>query len=348
MEFQSYIPVLKEYVHTLMAADSPTGFTRRATDAAEGLARGMVYETRRSRKGNLTILVPGRDGTRTAGLCAHVDTLGLMVRSITPKGELLFDRIGGPVLPSLDGEYCRIYTRDGRVYTGTILSLSPAAHVFDDVITRPRDCGNMYVRIDEKVSSDGDVRALGVEVGDYICFDTKTVFTESGFLKSRFIDDKGSSAILLTLLRWLRDTGARPRCNLEITFTVYEEQGHGGATFSPYLEELLAVDMGCVGADLSCDEYHVSICAKDSAGPFDYDMVTRLSALAREHGIPAVLDVYPHYSSDVAVAWKAGLDAPAALIGPGVQASHGMERTHLEAMLGTLELTARYLDCRGE
>ena len=149
------------------------------------------------------------------------------------------------------------------------------------------------------------------------------------FPESRFIDDKGSVAILLTLLRWMRDTGKRPRCNLEITFTVYEELGHGGATFSPYLTELLAVDMGCVGADLNCDEYHVSICAADSSGPFDYEMVTRLSKLARENGIPAVLDVYPHYSSDVAVAWKAGLDAPAALIGPGVQASHGMERTHL-------------------
>ena len=128
-------------------------------------------------------------------------------------------------------------------------------------------------------------------------------------------------------------------------FTVHEEVGHGGATL-PQVDELLAVDMGCVGADLNCDEYHVSICAADSSGPFDYEMVTRLSKLARENGIPAVLDVYPHYSSDVAVAWKAGLDAPAALIGPGVQASHGMERTHLDAMLGTMALVERYLDCQ--
>ena len=346
MDFSALIPVLKENTRQLMAAASPSGFTRQAVTVAQTIARSMGYETRVSRKGNLTICVPGRDQSQTVGLCAHVDTLGLMVRSITDKGELLFTTVGGPSLPTLDGEYCTIFTRDGRRYTGTVLSLSPAVHVFDDARTRTRDAQNMYVRLDEKVRSADDVRALGIEVGDYIAYDSKTVFTDSGFLKSRFIDDKGSVAILLTFLHWLKESGKTPRCNVEITFTVYEEVGHGGATFSPALTELLAVDMGCVGLDLSCDEYTVSICAADSAGPYDYDMVTRLSNLAKENKIPAVLDVYPHYSSDVAVAWKSGLDVPAALIGPGVQASHGMERTHVDAILATLALVECYLDCQ--
>ena len=346
MDFSALVPVLKDTTLQLMAAASPSGFTRQAVAVAQTIAHSLGYETRLSRKGNLTICVPGHDRSQTVGLCAHVDTLGLMVRSITDKGELLFTTVGGPSLPTLDGEYCTIFTRDGRRYTGTVLSLSPAVHVFDDARTRPRDIQNMYVRLDEKVRSADDVRALGIEVGDYIAYDSKTVFTESGFLKSRFIDDKGSVAILLTFLHWLKKSGKSPRCNVEITFTVYEEVGHGGATFSPALTELLAVDMGCVGLDLSCDEYTVSICAADSAGPYDYDMVTRLSNLAKENDIPAVLDVYPHYSSDVAVAWKSGLDVPAALIGPGVQASHGMERTHVDAMLATLSLVERYLDCR--
>ena len=346
MDFSALVPVLKDTTHQLMAAASPSGFTRQAVAVAQTIAHSLGYETRLSRKGNLTICVPGHDRSQTVGLCAHVDTLGLMVRSITDKGELLFTTVGGPSLPTLDGEYCTIFTRDGRRYTGTVLSLSPAVHVFDDARTRPRDIQNMYVRLDEKVRSADDVRALGIEVGDYIAYDAKTVFTDSGFLKSRFIDDKGSVAILLTFLHWLKENGKSPRCNVEITFTVYEEVGHGGATFSPTLIELLAVDMGCVGLDLSCDEYTVSICAADSAGPYDYDMVTRLSNLAKENHIPAVLDVYPHYSSDVAVAWKSGLDVPAALIGPGVQASHGMERTHVDAMLATLALVERYLDCR--
>ena len=346
MDFSALVPVLKDTTLQLMAAASPSGFTRQAVAVAQTIAHSLGYETRLSRKGNLTICVPGHDRSQTVGLCAHVDTLGLMVRSITDKGELLFTTVGGPSLPTLDGEYCTIFTRDGRRYTGTVLSLSPAVHVFDDARTRPRDIQNMYVRLDEKVRSADDIRALGIEVGDYIAYDSKTVFTESGFLKSRFIDDKGSVAILLTFLHWLKKSGKSPRCNVEITFTVYEEVGHGGATFSSALTELLAVDMGCVGLDLSCDEYTVSICAADSAGPYDYDMVTRLSNLAKENHIPAVLDVYPHYSSDVAVAWKSGLDVPAALIGPGVQASHGMERTHVDAMLATLALVERYLDCR--
>ena len=203
----------------------------------------------------------------------------------------------------------------------------------------------MYVRLDEVVKTAGDVRALGIEVGDYICFDPKTTVTESGFLKSRFIDDKGSAACLLTLLKLMADAGVKPRYDAEIHLTVYEEVGHGGATIPWDLSELLAVDMGCVGLDLTCTEEQVSICAKDSAGPYDYDMVSRLVALAKEHGVDYAVDVYPHYSSDVAVAWKAGSDAKAALIGPGVQASHGMERTHFHGMRETIKLVALYLEC---
>ncbi|MCI2058109.1 MAG: M42 family metallopeptidase [Oscillibacter sp.] len=337
---------LRETVHALFSADSPSGFTSRAADAAGEIARSLGYAVSRSNKGSVIISVPGRDHSRTVGLCAHIDTLGLMVRSVSEHGELYITKIGGPILPTLDGEYCRIYTRDGRVCTGTILSRSPAAHVFGDASTRARDEDDMYVRIDETVASAADVRALGIEAGDYICYDPKTVITESGFLKSRFIDDKGSASCLLTLLRLLRDTNTVPRYDTEIVFTVYEEVGHGGATFSRNLTELLAVDMGCVGGELTCTEHQVSICAKDSSGPFDYELVSRLISLARDNGVDYAVDVYPHYSSDAAVAWKAGQDVRAALIGPGVQASHGMERTHLDGMRATIELAWLYLDCR--
>ena len=334
-----------ETAKALLTTDSPSGFTRRAVEVAEGIARELGYAVRRTNKGGLVIEVPGRERGKKVGLCAHIDTLGLMCRSIGPKGELMVTKIGGPLMPTLDGEYCKIYTRNGRVYTGTILSLSPASHVFDDAATRPRDEGNMYVRLDELVKTADDVRALGIEVGDYICFDPKTTVTESGFLKSRFIDDKGSAACLLTLLKLMADAGVRPRYDAEIHLTVYEEVGHGGATIPWDLSELLAVDMGCVGLDLTCTEEQVSICAKDSSGPYDYDMVSRLVALAKEGGVDYAVDVYPHYSSDVSVAWKAGSDAKAALIGPGVQASHGMERTHFHGMRETIRLIALYLEC---
>ena len=277
------------------------------------------------------------------GLCAHIDTLGLMVRSITDDGMLMLTKVGGPILPTLDGEYCRIYTRDGKKYTGTILSLSPAAHVFDDAATRPRDEKNLAVRIDEKVKSKADVEALGIAAGDFVCIDPKTTVTESGFLKSRFIDDKGSAACLLTLLALMKEQGLAPSYDTQICFTVHEEVGHGGATL-PAVDELLAVDMGCIGEDLSCTEYQVSICAKDSAGPYDYDMVTRLIQLAKANGVDYAVDIYPHYSSDVSVAWKTGMDAKGALIGPGVHASHGMERTHFDGMKATIDLAGLYLE----
>ena len=340
-----YRDTAMDYARALLGQDSPSGFTGKAVETAEGLARDMGYETRRSNKGNLTILVPGREHTRKVGLCAHVDTLGLMVRSVTDGGMLMITPVGGPLLPTLDGEYCRIYTRSGKVYTGTILSLSPAAHVQDDAATRPRDEKNMAVRVDELVHTREEVRALGIGAGDFVCYDPKTVVTPSGFLKSRFLDDKASAACLLTALRIMADRGERPRYDTEITFTVYEEVGHGGATFSENLEELLAVDMGCIGEDLSCTEEQVSICAKDNMGPYDYGMVSRLIALAEEAGVDHAVDIYPHYSSDAAVCWKAGRDTRCALIGPGVHASHGMERTHWKGLKATVELIGLYLEC---
>ena len=334
---------LLDTLQKLLGQDSPSGFTHKVTALAKDIAEGLGFEARLTGKGNLVVKVPGRESGRTVGLCAHVDTLGLMVRSITADGMLMVTRVGGPLMPTLDGEYCRIYTRDGKVYTGTVLSLSPAIHVQDDAATRPRDEKNMAVRIDEKVRTKADVEALGIAAGDYICYDPKTVVTESGFVKSRFLDDKASAACLLTLLWTMHRTGARPRFDAFFTLTVHEEVGHGGATL-PAVDELLAVDMGCIGEDLSCTEYQVSICAKDSGGPYDYGMVSRLVQLAKEHGVDYAVDIYPHYGSDVAAAWHTGMDARGALIGPGVHASHGMERTHLDGLNATLKLAELYLE----
>ena len=334
---------LEDTLKKLLGQDSPTGFTEKVVTVAEDIAREQGFATRRTNKGNLVITVPGRENGRKVGLCAHVDTLGLMVRSITDDGMLMTTKVGGPILPTLDGEYCKIYTREGKVYTGTILSLSPAAHVFDDAATRPRDEKNLAVRIDEKVKSKADVEKLGICPGDYVCIDPKTTVTESGFLKSRFIDDKGSAACLLVLLRLMHFAKVRPRYDTEVVFTVHEEVGHGGATL-PQVDELLAVDMGCVGDDLNCTEYQVSICAKDNNGPYDYEMVSRLVELAKANGVDYAVDIYPHYGSDVAVAWHTGMDAKGALIGPGVHASHGMERTHFDGMKATIDLVSLYLE----
>ena len=334
---------LMSIAQRLLSIDSPSGFTDQVVREVEQIAQDHSYATRRTNKGNLIVSVLGREKGKKIGLCAHIDTLGLMVRSITDKGMLMITKVGGPILPTLDGEYCRIHTRTNKVYTGTILSLSPAAHVYDDAATRPRDEKNLAVRIDEVVKCRADVEALGICAGDFVCIDPKTTITESGFLKSRFIDDKGSAACLLTLLRLMHLANVRPRYDTQVIFTVHEEVGHGGATLPP-VDELLAVDMGCVGEDLNCTEYQVSICAKDNNGPYDYEMVSRLVELAKANGVDYAVDIYPHYGSDVAVAWKTGMDAKGALIGPGVHASHGMERTHFDGMKATMDLLGLYLE----
>ncbi len=347
MEFRQYEDFLIKTADSLLSIDSPSGFTGQASQYVLDMAAELGYPAYRNNIGNVIVTVDGEDQDESVALSAHIDTLGLMVRSITSDGHLMITSVGSPILPTLDGEYCRIHTLDGKVYTGTILSLSPAIHVFPDASTRPRDEQNMAVRIDEIVHSKEDVEALGIRPGDFVCYDPKTTFTESGFLKSRFIDDKGCASILITLLKIMKDQNLKPKKKSYLCFSTHEEIGYGGATLPKDISELLVVDMGCVGSDLSCTEEQVSVCAKDSLGPYNHEMTHRLMDLSKEYEIDAVTDIYPRYNSDAAAVWKAGYDTRAALIGPGVHASHGMERTHIKGIMNTLKLCAAYLGiCR--
>lgn len=339
---QYLLDTLKE----IMAIDSPSGFCAGVIARIGEMAKELGYEFETTRKGCGVITVPGHRTERVTGLSAHVDTLGAMVRSVAEDGSLRFTRVGGPILPTLDGEYCRIITREGKVYTGTFLSQSPAGHVFSDSASRKRDEENMYVRLDEVVKKKDDTLALGIMAGDYICIDPKTVVTESGFVKSRFIDDKGSVACLMALLKLLRDENLKPAYTLKVFISVFEEVGHGASYIPEDIEELVAVDMGCVGSDLSCTEYDVSICAKDSGGPYSYDVTGRLMEAAKAQNVSYAVDIYPYYGSDVGAALQGGNDITGGLIGPGVHASHGMERTHYTALEGTVKLLVSYLGCR--
>lgn len=322
--------------------DSPTGYTKDVIDYLDSFIKDLGYETTRNKKGNLIVSVKG-EKDYTLGLSAHVDTLGLMVRSIMPNGHLRFTMLGGPILPTFDGEYCRVHTRSGKVYTGTILSTSPSVHVFKDSRSKPRDDDNMYIRLDENVKSKKDTLELGISNGDIVAVDTKFQFTESGYVKTRFLDDKASVFILVTYLQRLKEQNKIPACNLKIIFTTYEEVGHGASQI-PELDELLAVDMGCIGTDLDCTEEQVSICAKDSSGPYDYEMTSKLIELAKKEKLNYAVDIYPFYSSDASAALRGGADIKAALIGAGIHASHGMERTHIEGIINTIKLIEAYID----
>ena len=325
-----------------MAIDSPSGYTKNVITYCEKEAHQLGFQTKRTNKGNLEIFVDGKDDY-TVGFCAHVDTLGLMVRSIRNDGTLAFTNVGGPLVPTLDGEYCKIITREQQIYTGTILSNSPAVHVFKDAKSLERSCDTMHIRIDEIVKSKKDVEKLGIGVGDFIFIDPKTTITESGFIKSRFIDDKGSVAAIIALLEMMHRENLKPKNTVKIIISTYEEVGHGSASIPSDISEMIAVDMGCIGDDLSCTEYDVSICAKDSSGPYDYNMTTELINLAKENNLSYAVDIYPMYGSDVSAALRAGNDIRGALIGPGVHASHGMERTHVNALENTIKLLSAYL-----
>ena len=331
------------FLQTLLNIPSPSGYTHTAMKFLMDEAKGFGYPCELTPKGNLRIFVKGQDNAKTIGFCAHADTLGLMVRSIKSDGNLAFTLVGGPQLATLDGEYCTILTRTNKTYRGTILSNSPASHVFKDAASLPRSEETMEIRLDEVVTCKADTVKLGIANGDFIAIDTKTEITSAGFVKSRFLDDKASVAVLMGVLKELRDTQILPKYNTEIILTVYEETGHGNAWVNPEISEMIAVDMGCIGLDLACTEHDVSICAKDSGGPYDYEMTNHLVKLAKSGSIRAVLDIYPFYGSDVVAALRGGNNLRGALIGPGVGASHGMERTHLDALQATHDLVLAYL-----
>jgi len=341
------ISINKEFVlktaKELLEFHSPSGFCFEIMEKISSYASQFGYEFETTRKGCGVITIPGHSNEEVIGLSAHVDTLGAMVRSITSKGTLKFTVIGGPIVPTLDAEYCYIRTRDGRLYTGTFLSTSPAIHVFEDSKTKKRDPENMEIRIDEVVKSKEDVEKLGICAGDFIFFDPKTTITDSGFIKSRFIDDKASVACLIGLLELFSREKITPKYTTKLFISTYEEVGHGYSYIPEDITELLSVDMGCIGDDLSCTEYDVSICAKDSGGPYDYNMVTRLVELAKNNELNYAVDIYPMYGSDTGAALRGGQNIRGALIGPGVHASHGMERTHYQGLENTMKLLYLYV-----
>jgi len=336
------IDYIVETIQKLVNIPSPSGFTKKIMDYVKSEAESFGYSCEMNRKGGLIISVDGRD-KETIGLSAHVDTLGAMVRSIDSNGSLKFTMVGGYTLHSVEGSYCKIHTRDGRVYTGTILIKSSSVHSYDDAGTMERTERNMLVRIDEIVESKDDVLALGINNGDYISFDAEFEYTDKGFIKSRHLDDKASVGILLGLLKEMSENKFVPQKNIKILISNYEEVGFGASWIPEDITELIAVDMGTVGDDLNGSEFKVSICAKDSAGPYDYDLTSKLISLAKENNIDYVIDIFPHYSSDVSAALKGGHNIRGALIGPGIHSSHGMERTHIRGLENTLKLLKAYL-----
>lgn len=328
-----------EQLKALTSIPSPTGFTRAVTDYVMKALEEMGFAPERSTKGNVLVCLGGEGEPLV--LASHVDTLGAMVRSIKDNGRLRPTTLGGHQWSTADGENCTVHTRDGRVYTGVVLNTEPSSHVADEKVETLEK--NMEILLDENVDTKDDVAGLGIQTGDIIAMDPRTVITKSGYIKSRFLDDKLSASVLLGLARAVAAGEVKLARKVSLLFTVYEEVGHGGAFVPADTCEMISVDMGCVGADLGCTERMVSICAKDSGGPYNYELVSALADTARRLSLDYAIDVYPHYGSDVEATLRAGYDIRYGLIGPGVYASHNYERSHMDGVRNTYELLRAYV-----
>lgn len=341
----SYADYAWEQAAALLAIDSPSGFTGKAAAWVKEAFASLGFAAEITNKGGILIDLGGRENHEALLLEAHVDTLGGMVCRIKGDGRLQLTNIGGMRAENGEAENVRVCTRDGRVYEGTLQLINASVHVNSDYKTAKRDFDTTEIVLDEDVHCAEDVRKLGIEVGDFVCFEPRTRRTASGYLKSRFLDDKLSVGILLGFAKYLSDHHVTPARKTYVHITVYEEVGHGGAASVPDgVTEAISVDMGCVGEGLSCTERQVSICAKDSAGPYSYEVVGRLIDAAKKTGADYAVDVYPHYASDADTALNAGFDIRHGLIGPGVYASHGYERSHMDGVFNTLKVLCGYLD----
>ena len=340
---EQYTTYAVEKAVELLAVDSPTGFTRDAAEWVRNAFETLGFSADITNKGGVLIDLGGRNAQDALLLEAHTDTLGGMVAEIKGNGRLRLTPLGGMRAENGETENVRIRTRAGRVIEGTLQLCNASVHVNGAFADTKRSFDTTEVLPDENVNSAEDARALGIEVGDIVCFDPRTRVTDSGYIKSRFLDDKLSVGILLGFAKYLADHHIIPERRVYVHVTVYEEVGHGGSVVPADTQDMISVDMGCVGADLGCTERMVSICAKDSGGPYNYDIVSELAACAKANGLDYAIDVYPHYGSDVEATLTAGFDIRHGLIGPGVYASHNYERSHMDGVRNTFELLRAYV-----
>jgi putative aminopeptidase FrvX len=341
---KDYTDYAVEKACELLAINSPSGYTDEAADWIIAQFKELGYKAKKTVKGGVTVDLGGKNDKDGLLIMAHFDTLGGMVRTIKDNGRLKLTALGSFHCETAETECCIIKTKFSGEYEGTYQVENASAHVNDDLAAAKRDFKTMEVVIDEDVDCVEDVQALGIQAGDFVFFDPRTKVTKSGYIKSRFLDDKLCCGIFLAFAKYLKDSGKVPERHLYMQFTCFEEVGHGAASYCPKgVTEMLSVDMGCVGEGLTCTEHMVSICAKDSSGPYNYAVVKGLEEAAIRAKADYAVDIYPSYSSDASVAVCAGFDVRHGVIGPGVYASHGYERSHKDGVRNTLLLLNEYI-----
>ena len=341
---QSNFDYLKTWLIRLLSTPSPTGDTVNILQILEDEIKHLGLETSYNRKGGLLFTIPGTDTTKWRMITAHVDTLGCMVKEILPTGRLRIHKIGGYAWTTIEGEYCKIKTKSEKVYTGTVILHNTSVHVNREVDKTERTDQNIEVVLDAKVQSDKDVLSLGISVGDFISFDPRVTWTDTGFIKSRHLDDKASVAIILSTIQEILSSSIKLPHPTVVLISNNEEIGYGGnSNIREEVVEYLAVDMGAIGDGQATDEYSVSICAMDASGPYHLGLRNHLVDLATSLQLNYKVDIYPYYGSDASAAMRSGADVVHGLIGPGVANSHAYERMHEDALLNTATLLKGYI-----
>lgn len=332
-----------EFFMKLLGTRSVTGNTFEAVDLVKSRLKSIGVEVKQTNKGSIIATLEGTTSD-SAVISAHLDTLGAMVSKIEQSGTLKYKCVGGFTPGSIEGEYCLVETFGGDLVPGTILFGKTSVHAYGrDKTEAKRSHGEMYVRLDRDVSSEKEVRELGIGVGNYIHFDPRSQQLDSGYVKSRHIDDKAGVTVLVGVIEALVRQNVKPQRNVHFLFTVHEEVGHGAAGWLPdNVSDFLAVDMGVCGADQTSSERKVTICAADSSGPYNYELTKHLINLAEMNRIPYAVDTFPFYGSDAGAALRMGLDARHALVGPGVDTSHAIERTHQDGLKATMDLVTLF------
>ncbi|MDI7742835.1 M42 family metallopeptidase [Lysinibacillus fusiformis] len=331
----------------LVNIPSPSGYTKTIMQFIGNYLKSAGIEYKQTNKGAIIATIEGENDTSHRLLTAHVDTLGAMVKEIKANGRLKLTMIGGFKWNAVEGEYCTIHTAQGKKIRGTILLHETTVHVYSNPDTIKRDANHIEVRIDEKCFNADDVRAAGIDVGDFVSFDPRFETTDTGFIKSRHLDDKASTTLLLQLVKNIKENDIKLPYTSHFYISNNEEIGYGGNSNVPeQVVEYIAVDMGAIGDGQSSDEYTVSICAKDSSGPYHYELTRHLVELAKTNAIDYKLDIYPNYGSDASAAIRAGFDVKHALFGPGIEASHAYERTHVDSLRATAQMLYTYVISR--
>lgn len=329
----------------ILETPSPSGNTKEVIEIIKNEFDDLGLETYITNKGALVGTLKGKNDEKHRTLSAHVDTLGAMVKELKSNGRLKITQLGGYLWNSVEGEYCTVETSEGKRYSGTILTTKASTHVHGpEAKELERNQNTIEIRLDQKVKSKDDLEKLNIEVGDFVYLDPRTIVTESGFIKSRHLDDKAGVASILGMIKYLKDNNITPKYTTNFFISNYEEVGHGASASIPEKTfEFVAIDMSAPGDGQTSDEYSVTICAKDSSGPYDFELRKRLVQIAKDNDIKYKVDIYPYYGSDASAAMRAGWEFKHGLIGPGVDASHSYERTHKESVEHTIKLGIKYI-----